>query len=108
MGDTGRVSFTFLEANSKTVRDLTGYAAWVSWQYDGAAAPHVIRAGVVSGTNGLVTYERQGDELTQVGKLLAQCTVMPMDWYIGTAATGRGYHRYSSEIISFNVKARPS
>lgn len=108
VADSGRaISFLFTKGNRKEVRDLTGYSGWVSFWYTGATTPHVARAGVVTAASGLLTYTLLGDEFTTAGECMAQATVAPVDWYLGSAP-GRGGHMVSADVVKFVVKARPS
>ena len=108
IGDTGLViSFLLTDASRKVVRDLTGYAGWLSFWNEGAAEPHVARAALVDGTNGLVIYTSRGDEFTTAGKCSAQCTVAAPDWYLGDAL-GRSSHMTSTPPVTFTVKAAPA
>lgn len=102
VGDVGRViSFQLTMPNRIVARDLSGYAAWVRWWYPDLE-PHVNRAALVGGSNGLVTYISQGDEFPTVGYLLAQPVVQVTDWY-GGGAPGRGFYRFSGDVVRFKV-----
>lgn len=76
-GDTAPpLEFAFLGADGATSRDLTGYAAWVTFWEAGAAAPHVIRqASISDAVNGMVRYDLQGDEYVTVGYCIFCCTI---------------------------------
>jgi hypothetical protein len=90
----------------KEVRDLTGYAAWVSfWNPD--TAPHIKRAATFDAVNGLVYYTFLGDELTAEGWTYCQATVQLTDWYIGTAP-GRAFLSTSTDIVKIRTMRRPT
>lgn len=96
VGDSGRpISYLFKDATGITFRNLSGYAAWITFWYPDAA-PHVVWAAKVAGA--VTTYVLRGVEFTIVGDLLAQFTVMD-------TATGI---RTSSEIFRFKVMRKPT
>lgn len=107
VADTGRyITLSIVKPNRKDVRDLTGYAGWISFWYDGSA-PHVKRAAVVDPTNGLLIYTLRGDEFTTTGFCYAQGTMQAVDWY-GGSAPGRGFISTSTRIVKIKVMRRPS
>lgn len=111
VGDSGKVrSFLVTEADSSTVRNITGYAAWVSFWYQGAV-PHVVRAAPVDGSNGKIKYRFQGDEFPTAGTVYCHWTIAAPDY--DATALGRGYFQLSGPsaaeaddaTIRFKVKA---
>jgi hypothetical protein len=107
VADVGRtLSFLITKSNRKEVRNLTGYAAWVSfWNPD--TAPHIKRAATFDAVNGLVYYTFLGDELTAEGWTYCQATVQLTDWYIGTAP-GRAFLSTSTDIVKIRTMRRPT
>jgi len=74
VGEKKGLEFLFMEEDETTPRDLSGFAAWVSFWHP-EAAPHVVRAAVVDGSNGIVTYELRGDEFDAIGEVLSTVTI---------------------------------
>ncbi|MEK7315385.1 MAG: hypothetical protein AAB011_04340 [Candidatus Eisenbacteria bacterium] len=105
VGSTGRRLSFLLLADSNRARDLSGYAAGVTFWYEDAVETHVVRAARVDGPNGAVIYDPRGDEYPRKGIVLAQATVMSPDF--GPNAPGRGFFQESSEIVAIKVLPRP-
>ncbi len=105
-GESGRrVSYLFLDAN-RAPRNLTGYAAWITFAYVDAD-PHVERACLVDEMNGLAIYALQGDEFTQAGTVLAQFHIMTPNWYVN-GAESRAYMEAPSPLLKFRVTRTPA
>ena len=107
--DTGPVLQPLItDVDEVTIINLTGYAAWISFWVPGFT-PHVVRAALVTGASGLITYTPLGDEFATLGELRYQATAMHPD-YTENAATGaaRGYYRFSGPVCSALVVRKPS
>jgi hypothetical protein len=99
------IRFGVVEADLVTVKDLTGYAAWVSFSYPGAA-PHVMRAATLSNaSSGIVLYATQGDEFPTVGMCRMQLTLSAADTGIGVS---RGFFDESLQEVRREVMEVPA
>lgn len=107
VGDTGPVlELLITEPDGYTVRNLTGFSAWVSFWFTGDTEPRVIRAAkVYDGANGLVRYYFQGDEYATTGDCIFQATIMSTEW--GGSSSGRGFFQSSTPVMKRRVLAQP-
>lgn len=107
VGDTGPVLEALItESDGETVRDLSGYSAWVTFWTVGATEPHVVRAAVIhSASSGLVRYYLRGDEYASVGDVQFQISVSSPEW--GGTSAGRGHFVSSTPVMRRKVLAQP-
>lgn len=104
VGDTAPdMWFVVTEQDGSTVRNLTGFGAWVSFWYGGATGPHVVRAAPVDPVTGQIRYRLQGDEFTTAGMCYVQWTMKATDADSGSVA--RGHFRLSGQIVRRVVTA---
>jgi hypothetical protein len=102
IGDTAPdLWFVVTEGDEDTVRDLTGHYAGVSFWYQDAVGPHVVRAAALDALNGQIQYRLQGDEFPTAGTCYLQWTIAAPASDSGSA--GRGYFQISSEIMRRTV-----
>lgn len=106
VGDTGPpLEFEFYEQDGITKTDLSGCAAWVTFNYIGED-PHVVRpASITSAADGAVRYALKGDEYSKVGRLCVQASYMRVDF---AGVPGLGWNTYSSDVVRRKVIARPA
>lgn len=107
VGDTGPVlELLITEPDGYTVRNLSGFAAWVAFWFNGDAEPRVTRAAkVYNASSGLVRYYFEGDEYATTGECIFRCSVQSTEW--GGASVGRGFFQASTPVLKRRVLAQP-
>jgi hypothetical protein len=102
--DTREIDFLFNQEDGQTPVDLTGAGGWVSFWYQDQDY-HVVRAGIVGGSNGLLTYFPDGSEFPTVGDILFRATALLV--HMPGLGTNRAWLRISTPIVRWRVLPTP-